>query len=241
MTDTGFGWLTFHRARFSRAGGPDEIEAAAPATAAAWRAGPDAPFGSDGFRTGVSDIWGGVGFYADRKAAEAALALPDEALPFAGQAEEVWHGLLCVIAHRGELDLSTAQEPHPALAPVASDPGGVMAVFTSAGYDTRDEARHDQIRDFLRKVEEVRAFYGTLEANVVHMVVGPPDTVDGVTFSVWRSDAGMLAAAYKDGTHRKYMDQHKEDPMFDRSSFTRVRLLASRGSWDGADPRAVAA
>jgi len=240
MTDqAGYGWLTFHRARLARACGPGEAGGRAPSGAAVWRAGADAPFGTDGFRTGVSDIWGGIGFYHDRAAAEAALASDD--LPFASEAEEAWHGLLCVIAHRGEVDWSTVDEAHPALAPVERDPGGVMAVITSAGYASREEARHDQIRDFLRKVEQVRAFYGTLEANVVRMVFNPATVADGITFSVWRSDAGMLAAAYKDGAHRKYIDQHKAEAMFDRSSFTRLRLMASRGRWDGTDPLAEAA
>ena len=58
---------------------------------------------------------------------------------------------------------------------------------------------------------------------------------------IFAADAGMLAAACKDGAHRTYMDQHKAGSMFDRSPLTRLRLLASRGSRDGVDPLAEAA
>ena len=50
---------------------------------------------------------------------------PHAELPFAGHATEAWHGLMAVIAHRGEVDWSTEKEPHPALVPVGADPGGV--------------------------------------------------------------------------------------------------------------------
>ena len=62
-----------------------------------------------------------------------------------------------------------------------------------------------------------------------------------MTVAVWRSDPGMLMAAYGDGTHRTMMDVHKARSMFDHSSFTRLRLLANRGTWEGVDPLLQAA
>jgi len=46
-----------------------------------------------------------------------------------------------------------------------------------------------------------------------------------------------MAAAYKAGTHRAQMDLHEQEGLFDRSSFTRLAIVDSRGSWDG-DPLA---
>ena len=238
--ENGYSWVTVHRARF------DEVLAGAdtwfegPAGAAVWRCGPDSPLGENGFRIGRSAVWGGVGFYDSREAAEAALALPEADLPFAGRAAEAWHGLMAVIAHRGEVDWSTPDDPHPVLVPVDTDPGGVMAVITSAGYVSRDESQLPRIRDFLAKVEEVRDFYATLQANVARQLFNLIGTPEGMTFSIWRDDPGMMRAAYKDGTHRAYMERHKAEPMFDRSSFSRFRLLAARGDWDGMDPLAEA-
>jgi hypothetical protein len=59
---------------------------------------------------------------------------------------------------------------------------------------------------------------------------------DGFTVSVWRSDENMLDASYRAGPHRGYMDSHKESSDFDRSSFTRFRVLDSSGNWSGLDP-----
>ena len=42
----------------------------------------------------------------------------------------------------------------------------------------------------------------------------------------------MLQAAYKEGTHRTLMDQSRDGSLFDRSSFTRTRVIASKGSWN---------
>ena len=36
--------------------------------------------------------------------------------------------------------------------------------------------------------------------------------------------------------YRQQLDLHRAHPMFDRSSFTRYRILRSSGSWNGADP-----
>ena len=114
--------------------------------------------------------------------------------------------------------------------------GRTLAVITSAGYVSEDESQHPRIRAFIAQNEEVRAFYSSLESNVVRHPLNLLVVPDGMTFSVWRDDLGMLKAAYKDGTHRSMLDVHKATPMFDHSSFTRLRLLASCGKWGGIDP-----
>jgi len=49
----------------------------------------------------------------------------------------------------------------------------------------------------------------------------------------WRDDATMQRAAYQPGVHRALMDRRRDGSLFGRSSFTRARLMASSGSWDG--------
>lgn len=125
-------------------------------------------------------------------------------------------------------------------APLDEDPGGVLAVITSAGYVSEDESQQARIREFAAQNEEVRAFYGTLDSNVLRYPFNVCGARDGMTFSIWRSDPAMVTAAYKNGTHRAMMDVHKARAMFDHSSFTRLRLLDSRGTWDGVDPLSAA-
>lgn len=46
----------------------------------------------------------------------------------------------------------------------------------------------------------------------------------------------MIGAAYKSGIHKAQLERHQSSPLFDHSSFTRARILASKGTWDGTDP-----
>jgi hypothetical protein len=238
----GYSWLSVHRVRFlqSRSAAIDGVPGA-PENAAAWRFGPHAPLGEDGLRTGVSDVWGGVGFYHSQQAAEAVVGDPSAHLNFLGETAENWHALAAVIAHRGDVDWSTETEPHPALTPLGEDPGGTMAVITTAGYLRPAQDEMDRIKPFLRKVNEVVDWYQTLECNAAAMLFNAVESKQGMTFSVWKSDPGMLGSAYRNGKHSEFLKMHQSEPMFDMSSFTRLRLLASSGSWEGRDPRASAA
>ncbi|GLQ15982.1 hypothetical protein [Maritalea porphyrae] len=236
MQNPSYSWLTIHLAHFPKPLSSTDISFAGPPMAKAWRCGPDSPIGKDGFRTEISNIWAALGFYDDENTALQGLKHAANKLDFSNKSTENWHGLLAVVAHRGGVDFSTKQEPHPNLEALDTDPDGVMAVLTSAGYQGFDETDFDRAREFVRKVEDVRAFYKSLGANVVRQIFNPIGTPDGASFTVWRNSPDMLAAAYKDGTHRSMIDQHKAQPMFDRSSFTRFRLLQSIGTWEGIDP-----
>jgi len=46
----------------------------------------------------------------------------------------------------------------------------------------------------------------------------------------------MKRAAYKSGVHKAQLARHQGSALFDRSSFTRGRVMASRGAWGGVDP-----
>ncbi len=232
-----YSWLTVHRVQFreprcSRLSGAPS----GPMGAGAWRFGPHAPIGADGFRTTLSDIWGGVGFYHDRSAAEAVVSDPKAHFPWLHEALEHWHALAGVVAYRGEADWSTNTEPNPEIVPLETDPGGRIAVITSAGYDLPNPKEDPRLPAFLKGIEEVVAFYRTLEENLAATLFNAVEAKQGLTFSIWKTDEGMMASAYKSGLHSKYLRQHQSDPMFDRSSFMRLRLLDSSGSWEGVNP-----
>lgn len=77
-------------------------------------------------------------------------------------------------------------------------------------------------------------FYGGVEGNLRRDVfVGDFDRRDGFTVSLWRDDKAMVTAAYHKGPHRTLIDQSRDGSSFDRSSFTRTRLISTSGSWDG--------
>ncbi len=241
MTAKAHNWITIHFARFTEEPITAETAFSGPPTADAWRCGPDGAVAANGFRSPNSKIWGGIAFYENQQDAQATMALEQGALPFAGQATESWHALAGVITHRGEIDLSTATEPHPAFTAHDTVPDGVLAVITTAGYADYSDTDHERHKEFLQGVEQVRDYYTSLSANVMRQVFNPPDTPDGCTFSIWRGTPEMLKSAYKDGTHSDMLERHRLSPLFDRSSFTRLSLQNSRGTWGGSDPLAEAA
>jgi len=61
---------------------------------------------------------------------------------------------------------------------------------------------------------------------------------DGFTFTFWRDDSAMRTFAYRPGVHKEQMDRYKKIHNADRTSFTRLRVLDSVGTWNGTDPLA---
>ena len=83
MTETnGYDWITFHRLRFPEP--VSSIKRVFPSIAGpdCWLFGPHYAVGPDGMLTGVSDIWGGVGIWHSRDAAEMMIAAPGDAMPW---------------------------------------------------------------------------------------------------------------------------------------------------------------
>jgi heme-degrading monooxygenase HmoA len=112
---------------------------------------------------------------------------------------------------------------------------------TSASFnDPANPEELPRISRFAVKVSEAIAFLGAQPGNLRHGVFnGGFDGREGFTLTLWDSDDAMLKAAYHSGHHRKLMDESRDGSTFDRSSFTRLRILQSSGSWDG-DPLAAA-
>lgn len=233
-------WMTIHRLRFdqpvdAKSGGVSE-----PVGAALALIGPDSRLDASGLRGSSSAVWGGICFYEDRAAAETAMDDP-QTIPACGHAVEAWHGLLCPISHRGETAWFGALENANCFVPAGrdDDPGGRLVVLTSAGFNDLppDQLLDDMPRrmDFSRNVDRVVAWYATLPANLAraNFHLRAMGHVDGLTVSVWSSDEAMIAAAYKLGVHRTQIDRYRTEQTADRSSFTRARLIRSKGTWEG--------
>lgn len=235
MAEEGHDWILTHRVRFDAARDGTGAPLAGPPRAAAWRFYPSSPQNEIGMRSNISEIWGGFGLYDTREAAEADLADMAD-LPWMADAAEHWHALAVPVSHHGETNWRGTVSG--ATLTCASDPGGRLIVFTSAGYTDPGPDDLPRIRDFLYNVDRVSAHYRTLQGNRAADTFSGAgvDGLDGMTLSIWADDAAMRAAAYKPGLHKDQMDRHGASPMFDRSSWTRARILDSGGSWDGTDP-----
>jgi hypothetical protein len=238
------------RARFAvvhwiRYAGITPVEAlpltGSPEGALSWKVGPDGPITSEGIR-GPSDTWCGVAMYGDEAAGRAALGRTD--LPMCATAVEHWQALLLPIAHRGECNHLDRAQPGLVYEPSADDPGGPGAplfVITTAGFDMGPDFDLARVVHFRRHVDLVRDSYREAAGWMITHVFAPFERgADGVTMTIWRSDAEMFEAAYRPGTHRTQIDTHKRQAMCDRTSFTRCRMLDSAGTWHGRDPFADA-
>lgn len=236
MTDDAHHWLTLHRVRFPKAVSVSDSDFDAPARAECWRFCPSHGMNDKGLPLWSSETWGGLGIYETRADAEAMFADPGAHLPWLGQADEAWHALAIPIAHYGEVNWRGAVEDGTALRSGKAPAEGPMIVVTTAGYNSRSPDQIPRIAKFMADVQSVIEFYGTLPGNICRDVFnGGFDGRDGFTLSLWASDRDMIGAAYKPGRHKTYMDESRDGSVFDRSSFTRARLVDSRGKWDGAD------
>jgi hypothetical protein len=82
---------------------------------------------------------------------------------------------------------------------------------------------------FYADLSEAQAVYANVSAELRPNPIG----TDGITFSLWRDDASMMAAAYRPGVHRTQLDRYRVEHTADRSSFTRARIMCCSGTWDG--------
>lgn len=232
-------YATVHRIYFEEIRAAESLDLdRRPNGALSWKMGPSGPVGPNGYRL-PANVWCAVGLYRDLEAAAAAIATRKEALPFLDEAAESWHGLLQPVMHRGECNHLDRERPGMILEASATDPGGVLLAMTTAGFRLGPNFRVERVIEFRRNVDLANEWMSQAEGCRASQVF-TPHTVgdDGVTLSLWSSDAAMLNAAYRPGGHRLQLDRHQSEPMMDRSSFTRFRILSSLGEWNGQDPAA---
>jgi hypothetical protein len=243
MTDAGLArFATVHWFDYGRVTTPEQLTLTeSPADCLCFKIGADGPVGPTGARV-PSNVWCAVAMFNERAAAAAALANYERFLPGVADAVEHWHALVVPIAHRGECNHFERTNPRPLFQPASADPGGPLFVMTTAGFNPPvDIAR---VIEFRMHVDKVRESIDPADGRVASQVFAPHTLGDdGVTMTLWRDDAAMVAAMYRPGFHRTQVERHKREILADRTSFTRFRVLATHGTWGGSDPfkRAVGA
>jgi hypothetical protein len=175
--------------------------------------------------------------YADRDCAEQALCELSEASWLQG-AVETWHAIAVPYYHHGATNWLGELRDGTTLVVSKADPGGPLAVLTSAGYANPGPADMERIGNFMSMVVQLVDHYRELPGNLASAAFSGArvDGLDGTTLTLWADDTAMRNAAYRPGLHRDQMTIHRTRPFFDRSSFTRARIVSSIGSWSGIDP-----
>ena len=233
MTENEHHWITLHRVRFPNPISALEKSFDRPAGPEVWRFCPELHVGNDGMPTFNSATWCGLALHHSRDHAEELFENAARYLPFGSDTVEQWHGLFMPIAHRGTTNWSgTLQEG--TVWPSPEKISGPIAIFTTAHFLSRAPDQVPRISHFMRGIQHVVEIYRRLPGNVCGSIFsGGFDGRDGFTFTLWQNEKTMYAAAYGEGTHRTYVDQNSREPMVDHTSFTRARLLASHGTWEG--------
>ncbi len=230
-------YATAHWLRFQGVTTRDQLDLSVkPQGAMSWKIGTTGPVGPDGYRL-PGHIWCAVGLFSDLVAAREAFCNSDSHMPFVANTVESWHQILLPIRHHGNCNHLDRDLPGEIFTVSSTDPGGAAMVITTAGYLPAPKV--ERLIAFRHGVDEVDQWLRNVDGCLANRPF-TPHTIgdDGVTFSVWRDDASMLAAAYHTGVHREKMDAHKAVNAFDRSSFTRLRIVDSHGQWGGRDPLA---
>lgn len=228
-------WITLHRLKLSDPRGGAASPYDLPPGGVVLRCLPELSLGDDGLPEWRSDTWGVLAVFDNRASAETMFEDPVAFLPDLGVVTETWSALAIPVASHGEVNWrGDAEEGLLACRSGLRD--GSLAVVTTAGYTSRDAGQLPRIRQFMAGIIKVVEFYGTLPGNDARAVFsGGLDGRDGFTLSIWSDDRAMIAGAYKSGAHRAEMDLHEDNALFDRSSFSRLRIIESAGTWDGRD------
>jgi hypothetical protein len=180
-------------------------------------------------------VWCCIEVFSDRKKAEASLHA-GPTLRCGEAAVEQWSALLAPTHHRGELNWPSA--PLAGSPDVNTESAGPVVVLTTVGF-AADRLDFDMARAvrFGLDVNLQRATMAETPGLVFHHAFYAHDPlIDAITFSLWRDAASMQAFAYAPGSHRTQVDRFRAEGLADRSSFTRLRVLATNGEWNGAAP-----
>lgn len=235
-------YATVHRIHFSQSMALNDLRSSgfdlsAPAGGVlGWKVGSCGPVGEDGHRV-PSPVWCALGLFEQEAEARLAFGDPHRFLPFLGQAVESWHGLLLPVGSRGQSNLIDRFEPGPLFTVEKADPGGECLVMTTAGFILGADEDLERVRSFRKSVDETNQWIQRAKGLLASLVFTPQTAGDdGVTLSLWQNDTAMFEAAYQPGAHRRQVDRQKANQLCDRTSFSRFRVLASAGLWDGRNP-----
>ena len=229
------GWIFYNRWLFETEYSHAELAPLTPEGSKLWLCGPDSDWDPKLVRTCKGSSWAGASFHADLESARAAFDNAEGHFSTLPGTTENWHAILRPFRFSGKTNWFSHSDLRLEVADV--DPGGPLAVMTSAGYDDESLSYLPRILDFTSKVDKVRSWYDTLDGNLINGNYQHQHLeIDGMTFSIWKSDEAMTEAAYGLGPHREYLNAQKTDKLADRTSYLRNRVIASKGTWGGADP-----
>ena len=240
MTRSSFVTITI--ARFDELTAVDAPAARPPAgQPLMWSVGADEHAAGMEFGTQRAYSWLALGLHASSQSAQVLFDTERDTTPLFPYAAEVWSAVLQPYAHHGVVNWLDPKNPglvfEPGPRPSERAP---FVVITSVGWTLDDRFEVGKAMDFGRGVAAVRSSMKDVDGLYFQHGFNFPGllAVDGPTVTMWQDDTATRAFAYRAGVHKTEMDHFRLHDTADRSSFTRLRVLRSRGSVQGHTPTA---
>ena len=143
---------------------------------------------------------------------------------------EGWHAALVPVRFHGDVHVEGIDGPLLEVDDAAGD--GPLVTMTTTGFHPEP----DRALALGRALHEVQSATAVVPGRRRTVVSLGRRQDDGRTFTVWADEASMVAWAYRSEPHAPMIRRQRSDDLMPRSSFARCAVVASAGTWDGADP-----
>jgi hypothetical protein len=178
-----------------------------------------------------------LGLHTDAVAARRFL---DDRPTWLDDAREIWSGILQPFRHHGAANYLDRTNPGPLFDSMLPDEpmDGPVVALTTSGWNVGENLDMNRVLQFGAGAQAVRiSMTGVPGLHAQHSFFFPRVLeCDPITVTFWRDEASIRAFAYGHGSHRRQLDRHRAENLADRTSFTRLRVVDSAGTWCGENP-----
>lgn len=191
---------------------------------------------TNGSMTQEGNVCCTVGLFKNEMSADSVLDTPEKFIQLKEAPVETMHLKLSPYLHRGEINWLNKDEPGEIFqASPEQDHSAPIVVMTSAAFHDLANTAPERIAEFVKNTAQVREEMNGVDGVMFRALFSLDDQFvdDGITISAWRDQRAMLKFAYNPSAHKSRLDRHLNEPIFDRSSFTRLTIDRALGTWDG--------
>ena len=187
------------------------------------------------FSSGKAYAFVVLGLHSSAESAHAFVDHRSQAVPWLDSAFEVWSGVLRPVRHVGESNfLDSANHSLIYDCPAEAAPEGPFIVLTTAGFEASDDYT-ERVGEFSTLVNAVRTSMTAIPGlhSQQSFMLNKGLETDGMTVTFWQDFTSMRNFAYGPGVHRDNVVRQKAEKLANRTSFTRLVIEHSEGSWRG--------
>ena len=181
-----------------------------------------------------------LGLHADEASAHELLDRGVAAVPGFEEAAELWMAIVRPFRHFGECNYLDQASPGPLFGSAEPPPDAAapIVIVTTAGWKLGDSLDMNRVREFSNGVSGVRISMTGVDGLYSQESYFVPGALqhDAITVTLWRDAAAARSFAYGPGVHKMMLTRQREENLADRTSFTRCRIVRTKGTWHGKSP-----